>query len=103
MKKPITLSWSAKKYAAFALAFVTALSAAPLTPTTPASAVTGTHDGSSSDQAAASCYKVKQVNPSASSGTYWPYTPQMSDPAQFYCDQEPDGGGWVMIGGGHEG
>jgi len=27
----------------------------------------------------------------------------MSDPAQFYCDQEPDGGGWVMIGGGHEG
>jgi len=27
----------------------------------------------------------------------------MSDPAQFYCGQEPDGGGWVMIGGGHEG
>ncbi|MEZ7666862.1 hypothetical protein [Rothia sp. 27098_8_161] len=26
----------------------------------------------------------------------------MSDPARFYCNQEPDGGGWVMIGGGHE-
>ena len=42
------------------------------------------------------------VNPSASSGTYWLYTPQMSGPAQFYCDQETDGGGWVMIGRGRE-
>ena len=96
-------SWSAKKWAAFALAFGTAFTAAPLTPTTPASATTGTHDGSSSDKAAASCYEVKQVNPSASSGTYWLYTPQMSGPAQFYCDQETDGGGWVMIGRGREG
>ena len=96
-------SWSAKKWAAFALAFGTAFTAAPLTPTTPASAATGTHDGSSSDKAAASCYEVKQVNPSASSGTYWLYTPQMSGPAQFYCDQETDGGGWVMIGRGREG
>ena len=96
-------SWSAKKWGAFALAFGTAFTAAPLTPTTPASAATGTHDGSSSDKAAASCYEVKQVNPSASSGTYWLYTPQMSGPAQFYCDQETDGGGWVMIGRGREG
>ena len=96
-------SWSAKKWAAFALAFGTTFTAAPLTPTTPASAATGTHDGSSSDKAAASCYEVKQVNPSASSGTYWLYTPQMSGPAQFYCDQETDGGGWVMIGRGREG
>lgn len=42
------------------------------------------------------------VNPSASSGTYWLYTPQMSGPAQFYCDQETDGGGWAMIGRGRE-
>lgn len=96
-------SWSAKKWAAFALAFGTAFTAAPLTPTTPASAATGTHDGSSSDKAAASCYEVKQVNPSAPSGTYWLYTPQMSGPAQFYCDQETDGGGWVMVGRGREG
>ncbi|WP_424825054.1 fibrinogen-like YCDxxxxGGGW domain-containing protein [Rothia mucilaginosa] len=102
-EKPHVRSWSAKKWAAFALAFGTAFTAAPLTPTTPASAVTGTHDGSSSDKAAASCYEVKQVNPSTSSGTYWLYTPQMSGPAQFYCDQETDGGGWVMIGRGREG
>ena len=102
-EKPHARSWSAKKWAAFALAFGTAFTAAPLTPTTPASAATGTHDGSSSDKAAASCYEVKQVNPSASSGTYWLYTPQMSGPAQFYCDQETDGGGWVMIGRGREG
>ena len=59
---------AAKKWAAFALAFGTAFTAAPLTPTTPASAATGTHDGSSSDKAAASCYEVKQVNPS---GLFW--------------------------------
>ena len=47
--------------------------------------------------------RVKQVNPSASSGTYWLYTPQMSGPAQFYCDQETDGGGWVKIGEGRDG
>ena len=102
-EKPHAHSWSAKKWAAFALAFGTAFTAAPLTPTTPASAATGTHDGSSSDKAAASCYEVKQVNPSASSGTYWLYTPQMSGPAQFHCDQETNGGGWVMIGRGREG
>ena len=88
---------AAKKWAAFALAMGTAFAAAPVIPSAPASAATGTHDGSSSDKAAASCYEVKQVNPAASSGTYWLYTPQMSGPAQFYCDQETDGGGWVMV------
>ncbi len=83
----------AKKWASFALALGTAFTAAPLLPATPASAATGAHDGSSSDKAAASCYEVKQVNPSAPSGTYWLYTPQMSGPAQFYCDQETDEGG----------
>ena len=91
---------AAKKWAAFALAMGTAFAAAPVIPSAPASAATGTHDGSSSDKAAASCYEVKQVNPAASSGTYWLYTPQMSGPAQFYCDQETDGGGWVMVGRG---
>ena len=26
----------------------------------------------------------------------------MSAPEQFYCDQETEGGGWVMIGRGRE-
>ena len=60
-EKPHAHSWSAKKWATFALAFGTAFTAAPLTPTTPASAATGTHDGSSSDKAVASCYKVSRL------------------------------------------
>lgn len=60
-------------------------------------------DGSSSENAAASCFEIKKNNPSAKSGSYWLYTSQMSAPAQFYCDQETDGGGWVLIGRGREG
>ncbi len=60
-------------------------------------------DGLSSETAAASCYEIKEKNPAAPSGTYWLYTPQMDAPAQFYCDQESKGGGWVMIGRGREG
>ncbi len=62
-----------------------------------------TYDGSSSEKAAASCYEIKENNPQAESGTYWLYTPAMTAPAQFYCDQETEGGGWVMIGRGREG
>ena len=61
------------------------------------------HDGSSSDKAAASCYEAKQVNKDAKSGKYWLYTPSMSAPQQFYCDQETNGGGWVLIGRGRDG
>ena len=60
------------------------------------------YDGSSSERAAASCWEVKQNNPRGKSGAYWLYTPAMSAPEQFYCDQETDGGGWVMIGRGRE-
>lgn len=60
-------------------------------------------DGSSSERAAASCFEIKQNKPDAKSGTYWLFTPQMSAPQQFYCDQETNGGGWVMIGRGREG
>jgi len=60
------------------------------------------YDGSSSERAAASCWEIKQNKPNARSGAYWLYTPQMSAPEQFYCDQETDGGGWVMIGRGRE-
>lgn len=60
-------------------------------------------DGLTSATAAASCWEIKQKNPSASSGAYWLWTDQMDAPARFYCDQETDGGGWVLIGRGREG
>lgn len=62
-----------------------------------------TPDGLSSSTAAASCFEIKQNNPDSESGTYWLWTPQMDAPAQFYCDQETAGGGWVMIGRGRDG
>lgn len=61
-----------------------------------------TPDGSSAERAAASCWEIKQEDPSSTSGTYWLYTPEMAEPAEFYCDQETDGGGWVMIARGRE-
>ncbi|WP_326503500.1 fibrinogen-like YCDxxxxGGGW domain-containing protein [Rothia nasimurium] len=60
-------------------------------------------NGLTSETAAASCWEIKQNDPKAESGSYWLWTDQMSAPAQFYCDQETDGGGWVMIGRGRDG
>ncbi len=60
-------------------------------------------DGSSAATAAASCWDIKQRNPEAADGAYWLQTPAMDHPAQFFCDQTTDGGGWVMIGRGREG
>ncbi|WP_237222798.1 fibrinogen-like YCDxxxxGGGW domain-containing protein [Rothia nasimurium] len=64
---------------------------------------TYTPDGKTSETAAASCWEAKQTDPAATSGTYWLWTPEMAAPEQFYCDQETDGGGWVMIGRGRDG
>ncbi|MFW0110113.1 fibrinogen-like YCDxxxxGGGW domain-containing protein [Rothia sp. P13129] len=71
--------------------------------TTTSAQAENTKDGSSSDKAAASCYEIKQNNSRSRSGTYWLYTPEMDAPEQFYCDQETNGGGWVLIGRGREG
>lgn len=60
-------------------------------------------DGSSAAAAAASCWEIKQTNPSLPSGVFWLLTPSMAAPEQFYCDQDTDGGGWVLIGRGREG
>ncbi|MFC6353319.1 fibrinogen-like YCDxxxxGGGW domain-containing protein [Rothia nasimurium] len=60
-------------------------------------------NGLSSETAAASCWEIKQNDPESKSGAYWLWTDEMDAPAQFYCDQETDGGGWVMIGRGREG
>lgn len=61
------------------------------------------YNGTTSERAAASCWEAKQANPEAKSGAYWLYTPTMSAPTQFYCDQETDGGGWVKIAEGRDG
>ncbi|MDY6050940.1 MAG: fibrinogen-like YCDxxxxGGGW domain-containing protein, partial [Rothia sp. (in: high G+C Gram-positive bacteria)] len=60
-------------------------------------------DGLTSETAAASCWEIKQNDPESASGAYWLWTDKMDAPAQFYCDQETNGGGWVMIGRGREG
>ncbi len=59
-------------------------------------------DGSSEQTAAASCWEIVQNDPSAQSGVYWLVTPALGAPQQFYCDQETDGGGWVLVGRGRE-
>ncbi|RIX26627.1 fibrinogen-like YCDxxxxGGGW domain-containing protein [Amnibacterium setariae] len=72
------------------------------TQTAPAIAAAPAPDGSSTARAAASCWEVKQNAPDAPSGIYWLYTPALTAPQQFYCDQTTDGGGWVLIGRGRE-
>ncbi len=81
---------------------VTAL-AAGLVPvaSSPATAAT-VRDGRTEATALASCWDVKQTDPTAASGLYWLYTPALGYPQQFYCDMTTDGGGWVLIGRGRE-
>ncbi|HLQ81633.1 MAG TPA: fibrinogen-like YCDxxxxGGGW domain-containing protein [Brachybacterium sp.] len=59
-------------------------------------------DGLSEGTAAASCWEIKQRDPSSTDGVYWLVTPELGAPQQFYCDQSTDGGGWVLIGRGRE-
>ena len=70
-------------------------------PATPGQTIV--HDGLSAATAAASCWDIKQHDSNAKDGTYWLQTPAMNAPAQFFCDQTTDGGGWVLIGRGREG
>jgi hypothetical protein len=92
------------------LAVATALAAMVLTglvvnPASPAAAepVIPAPDGLTQATAAASCWEIKQLNPSAPSGLYWLATPALGAADQYYCDQVTSGGGWVLIGRGREG
>ena len=60
-------------------------------------------DGLSERTAAASCWEIKQNDPSSADGVYWLLTPAMTQAEQFYCDQTRAGGGWVLVGRGREG
>lgn len=66
-------------------------------------ALAASPDGLSPATAAASCWDIKQRDPSSKDGAYWLLTPGMKAPQQFFCDQTRDGGGWVLIGRGREG
>lgn len=56
--------------------------------------------GTSAENAAGSCWEIKQRRSTAPSGAYWLVTPLMREPQRFYCDQTTDGGGWLLIGKG---
>ncbi|MGC4110223.1 MAG: PKD domain-containing protein [Nocardioides sp.] len=64
--------------------------------------ITAANAGSTSDTAAGSCWEIKQLNPSSTSGVYWVLTPAMAAPQQVYCDQTNAGGGWELIGKGRD-
>ena len=87
---------------ALGLASLTGLSVLAFSPAAHA-AIDPLHDGASAATAAASCWEIKQNNPSSADGTYWLQTPTMEAPGQFFCDQTTEGGGWVLIGRGREG
>lgn len=68
----------------------------------PAQAAEPLPDGLTSATAAGSCWEIKQNYPSAPTGVYWLLTPALAYPQQFYCDQQTDGGGWVLVARGRE-
>ncbi|WP_129583331.1 fibrinogen-like YCDxxxxGGGW domain-containing protein [Actinomyces mediterranea] len=86
-----------------ALAVVLGACVIPAAANAQPAATPSAHNGSSAATAAASCWDIKQQNPSSKDGVYWLQTPAMNAPQRFFCDQTMDGGGWVLIGRGREG
>ena len=86
-----------------ALAVVLGACVIPAAANAQPAATPSAHNGSSAATAAASCWDIKQQNPSSKDGVYWLQTPAMNAPQRFFCDQTMDGGGWMLIGWGREG
>ena len=86
------------------VALALAITAAVTTVSVPAVAdqAIRTGDGTTSATAGASCWGIKRDFPTSPSGTYWLLTPALDRPAQFFCDQATDGGGWVLIARGRD-
>lgn len=100
---PTPMRWWRRLRTMIALAAVGALAVTLAPPTVASAAALQTADGLSAATAAGSCWEVKQQDGDAPSGIYWLVTPALVAPEQFWCDQETDGGGWVLIGRGREG
>ncbi|MCW2831631.1 MAG: hypothetical protein JWP31_2323 [Aeromicrobium sp.] len=90
------------RMAGFVAALVTTSTLVATAGAAPAQAAV-TYDGSSPERAAASCWEIKQNDPTAPSGTFWLVTPKLQTPTPFYCDQSTAGGGWVLIARGRHG
>ena len=102
MTRPRPLGARLRAAAAAATATALLITVTP-TATLVAEAATTQPDGLSAATAAASCWEVKQQDPTSADGVYWLFTPALGEPQQFFCDQTTDGGGWVLIGRGREG
>ena len=72
-------------------------------PVTGPTAVRAPLSGTTSADAAASCWEIKQAHPESADGVYWLRNDGLVRPERFYCDMTTDGGGWVMIGRGRDG
>ncbi|WP_200914493.1 fibrinogen-like YCDxxxxGGGW domain-containing protein, partial [Aeromicrobium sp. Leaf272] len=78
----MTWTTAARRLVALVIVPVAVTTSAHLGTAPAAQAATVVPDGSTQASAAASCWEVKQVEPSATDGVYWLLTPQLRTPTQ---------------------